>query len=106
MSAVRAAGIPAEHIDHWQSDLYLKVTPETTALVNKYRSKNNVTKFIDDIDHEPWYEVPFAYYEGEQLDSSKKLNSGKKAQDMSYEELNNTYTWTFKLVMRRKVLNG
>lgn len=96
MSAVRAAGIPAEHIDHWQSDLYLKVTPETTALVNKYRSKNNVTKFIDDIDHEPWYEVPFAYYEGEQLDSSKKLNSGKKAQDMSYEELNNTYTWTFK----------
>ena len=96
MSAVRAAGIPAEHIDHWQSDLYLKVTPETTALVNKYRSKNNVTKFIDDIDHKPWYEVPFAYYEGEQLDSSKKLNSGKKAQDMSYEELNNTYTWTFK----------
>lgn len=96
MSAVRAAGIPAEHIDHWQSDLYLKVTPETTALVNKYRYKNHVTKFIDNIDHEPWYEVPFAYYEGEQLDSSKKLNSGKKAQDMSYEELNNTYTWTLK----------
>lgn len=96
MGAVREAGIPAEHIDHWQSDLYLKVTPETTALVNKYRSKNNVTKFIDDIDHEPWYEVPFAYYEGEQLDSSKKLNSGKKAQDMSYEELNDTYTWTLK----------
>ncbi len=95
MSAVRAAGIPAEHIDHWQSDLYLKVTPETTALVNKYRSKNHVTKFIDDIDHEPWYEVPFAYYEDKQLDSSKKLNSGSNA-DKSYKELKETYSWSFK----------
>lgn len=95
MGAVREAGIPAEHIDHWQSDLYLKVTPETTALVNKYRYKNHVTKFIDDIDHEPWYEVPFAYYEGEQLDSSKKLNSGSNA-DKSYKELKETYSWSFK----------
>lgn len=99
MGAVREAGIPAEHIDHHYSDLYLKVTPETTALVNKYRYKNQVTKFIDNIDHEPWYDVPFAYsayFEDKQLDSSKKLNSGKKAQDMSYEELNDTYTWTLK----------
>lgn len=95
MSAVRAAGIPTEHIDHWQSDLYLKVTPETTALVNKYRSKNHVTKFIDNIDHEPWYEVPFAYYEGEQLDSSRKLNSGSNA-DKSFKELKEIYSWSFK----------
>lgn len=95
MGAVRAAGIPAEHIDHWQSDLYLKVTPETTALVNKYRYKNQVTKFIDNIDHEPWYEVPFAYYEGEQLDSSKKLNSGSNA-NKSFKELKETYSWSFK----------
>lgn len=95
MGAVREAGIPAEHIDHWQSDLYLKVTPETTALVNKYRYKNQVTKFIDNIDHEPWYEVPFAYYEDEQLDSSKKLNSGSNA-DKSYKELKETYSWSFK----------
>ena len=95
MGAVRAAGIPAEHIDHWQSDLYLKVTPETTALVNKYRFKKQVTKFIDNIDHEPWYEVPFAYYEGEQLDSSKKLNSGANA-DKSFKELKETYSWSFK----------
>lgn len=95
MGAVREAGIPAEHIDHWQSDLYLKVTPETTALVNKYRYKNQVTKFIDNIDHEPWYEVPFAYYEGEQLDSSKKLNSGSNA-NKSFKELKETYSWSFK----------
>lgn len=95
MGAVRAAGIPAEHLDHWQSDLYLKVTPETTALVNKYRYKNNVTKFIDNIDHEPWYEVPFAYYEDKQLDSSKKLNSGSNA-NKSFKELKETYSWSFK----------
>ena len=95
MSAVRAAGIPAEHIDHWQSDLYLKVTPETTALVNKYRSKNHVTKFIDNINHEPWYEVPFAYYEDEQLDSSRKVNCGSNA-DKSFKELKETYSWAFK----------
>lgn len=95
MSAVRAAGIPAEHIDHWQSDLYLKVTPETTALVNKYRSKNNVTKFIDNINHEPWYEVPFAYYEDEQLNSSRKLNSGSNA-NKSYKELKSIYAWLLK----------
>ena len=95
MGAVRAAGIPAEHIDHWQSDLYLKVTPETTALVDKYRSKNHVTKFIDDIDHEPWYEVPFAYYEDKQLDSSKKLNSGSNA-NKSYKELKSIYAWLLK----------
>lgn len=95
MGAVRAAGIPAEHIDHWQSDLYLKVTPETTALINKYRFKKQVTKFIDNIDHEPWYEVPFAYYEDKQLDSSKKLNSGSNA-DKSFKELKETYSWSFK----------
>ena len=98
MGAVRAAGIPAEHIDHWQSDLYLKVTPETTALVNKYRFKKQVTKFIDNIDHEPWYEVPFAYsayFEDKQLDSSKKLNSGANA-DKSFKELKETYSWSFK----------
>lgn len=95
MGAVRAAGIPAEHIDHWQSDLYLKVTPETTALVNKYRSKNHVTKFIDNIDHEPWYEVPFAYYEDEQLDSSRKVNCGSNA-NKSFKELKETYSWAFK----------
>lgn len=95
MSAVRAAGIPAEHIDHWQSDLYLKVTPETTALVNKYCYKKQVKKFIDNIDHEPWYEVPFAYYESEQLDSSRNLNSGSNA-NKSYKELKSIYAWLLK----------
>ena len=42
------------------SDLYLKVTPVSTALIKQYDFKKNVTKFRDNINHEPWYEIPFA----------------------------------------------
>ena len=42
------------------SDLYLKVTDVSKALIEQYDFKENVTKFIDDIDHELWYEIPFA----------------------------------------------
>lgn len=41
------------------SDLFLKVTPISTALIEQYVFKGNVKKFIDAIDHEPWYEIPF-----------------------------------------------
>lgn len=41
------------------SDLYLKVTEMSTKLINQYDFKENVTTFIDNIDHEHWYEIPF-----------------------------------------------
>lgn len=62
LKAVHAAKIPPEHIDHHESDLYLKITPATTEIINNYQYKGNVTKFIDNIDHELWYEIPFTYY--------------------------------------------
>lgn len=42
------------------SDLFLKVTPVSKALVEQYDFKESVRKFRDQIDHEPWYEIPFA----------------------------------------------
>ena len=54
------AQMPPEHISHWRSDLYLKVTPISEALVANYKYRNQVTKFRDNIDHVPWYEIPFA----------------------------------------------
>jgi hypothetical protein len=42
------------------SDLYLKVTPVSEALIAKYDFKGTVTKFIDCIDHKLWYDIPFA----------------------------------------------
>lgn len=63
LKAVKAANIPAAHIDHHASDLYLKVTPETTQIINQLESKSLLTTFTDNIDNELWYEIPFVYYE-------------------------------------------
>jgi len=42
------------------SDLFLKVTPVSTALIKQYDFKKNVTTFVDAINHELWYEIPLA----------------------------------------------
>ena len=42
------------------SDLYLKVTPISTTLIQKYDFKEMITKFIDNIEHTLWYDIPFA----------------------------------------------
>ena len=51
-------------IANWQTDLYLKVTPESRQLVENYDYKNLVETFVDNIDHELWYDIPFAYTPG------------------------------------------
>lgn len=63
LKAVKAANIPAAHIDHHASDLYLKVTPETTGIINQLENKSLLTTFKDNINNELWYELPFCYYE-------------------------------------------
>jgi hypothetical protein len=55
------AGIPQGEIDHHSSDLYVKKTPTSTAIINEYEFKCNVTTFIDQITKTVWYEIPFAY---------------------------------------------
>lgn len=49
-----------DEIDSHESDLYLKVTPTSRKLIQQYDFKGNVTKFIDNIDHTFWYDIPFA----------------------------------------------
>ena len=53
-----AAGV---QINNHESDLYVPVTPETTAIVNGYEFKSNVTRFTSNIDKKQWYDIPFAY---------------------------------------------
>lgn len=48
-----------EDIDTHESDLYLRVNPISRKLVGEYEYKNFVTTFIDNIDHELWYDIPF-----------------------------------------------
>ena len=60
--AIAVKELPAEDIDHYYSDLYLRKSPKSTELVNKLKYKDaNVTTFRDNIDHDIWYELPFCY---------------------------------------------
>ena len=56
--------LPAEDIDHHESDLYIRKTPESTALINKmkYKDCGLLTTFRSNIaPHDTWYELPFCY---------------------------------------------
>ncbi len=53
--------MPKEDIAHWCSDLYLRVTDQSRALVDSYDYRKNVKTFVDNIDRVLWYEIPFAY---------------------------------------------
>lgn len=66
-------------VDHHESDLYIPVTPETTELIKQYKSRSNVTTFMEytlpEKKHcyscgrkytirkpiKQWYDIPFAY---------------------------------------------
>lgn len=53
--------MPLSEIDHYQSDLYLRVTSKSKKLVEQYEFRNKVSTFKDNINHELWYEIPFAF---------------------------------------------
>lgn len=59
--AAALKALPACDIDHHASDLYLRVTPASTALVERFQYSHMVTRFIDNIDRVPWYNLPFCY---------------------------------------------
>lgn len=48
-------------IDHYCSNLYLKVNEMSKKIINNYEFKDAVSTFIDDIDKEEWYDIPFGY---------------------------------------------
>jgi hypothetical protein len=58
-----AAGVSPADIDHWCSDLYVKVTPVSKKVVEGYEFKCNVQTFRSQIDSTAWYDIPFAYEE-------------------------------------------
>lgn len=51
-------GIP---MGHWVSDLHLKITPESTALIQDYQFRKDVSSFTSNIDKTRWYDIPFGY---------------------------------------------
>ena len=65
--------MPPEYIDHYYSDLYVKVTPISTDLIAQYENKFMVSKFVDNIEHKLWYEIPFGYCDYDFVRNNKKL---------------------------------
>lgn len=59
--AKAVASLPAKDIDHHANDLYLRVTPEATKLVDELTNKSLLATFTDNIDGVLWYELPFCY---------------------------------------------
>lgn len=53
--------LPPQDIDHHASDLYIRVTPASKALIARFQYKRMVKPFVDNIDHVLWYDLPFCY---------------------------------------------
>jgi hypothetical protein len=61
-----------DDIDHWASDLLLKVTDVSRALVDNYNWKCNVQTFNSAIDGSLWFDLPFAYHGEPELENSQQ----------------------------------
>ena len=59
---VAAALMKPEDIDHYATDLYLRKTPESDALREKFEYPGLVLVFRSNIEpYDLWYEYPFCY---------------------------------------------
>lgn len=56
-------GMKENELDNWTTDLYVLKNDISTKWISQYKYKTNVTTFIDEIDGNIWYEIPFAYSE-------------------------------------------
>ncbi len=70
------AGMTEAEIHNHYSDLYVKVTPISNKFVSEYEFKEQVTTFVNQIDHKLWYEIPFGYFD-EYYKKYKEWCSGK-----------------------------
>ena len=65
---------PKAEIHHWQSDLYVFVTPLTTKIISEWCDENgytmnlHCTRFVDQITGNMMYNCVFQYYEGKEND--------------------------------------
>jgi len=59
--AIAARELPPDHIDHHESDLYIKFSAKSRALMLRLSCKSLLTTFKSQIDGETWYELPLCY---------------------------------------------
>jgi hypothetical protein len=56
-------GMKEDELDNHCSDLYVLINPISEKWLETYEYRQNVTKFMSQIDNRLWYNVPFAYHE-------------------------------------------
>lgn len=58
-----AAVMDPKDIDHHESDLYVRCTSKSAAIINECKNNSGLCTqlFVDNIDHNLWYEIPFCY---------------------------------------------
>lgn len=59
--AIAAQELPAADIDHHESDLYIKFSAKSSALVARLTCKSLLTTFRSQTDGALWYELPMCY---------------------------------------------
>jgi len=59
-----AAYMEPEHIDHHESDLYLRVNDVSRVIVGALNNTALLSTFTSWIDGTRWYELPFCYIPG------------------------------------------
>lgn len=58
---IAAANMDPEHIEHHESDLYLKVDDVSRVIVKAIDNTALLSTFTSWIDNSVWYELPFCY---------------------------------------------
>lgn len=58
---IACAKLPSDDIDHYRSDLYIRVTDESRKIIDSYEYAKQVQTFKSKIDGKAWYEIPFGY---------------------------------------------
>lgn len=73
--------LPEKDIDHHATDLYVRVSPKSTEIIKKYGIDKGalLSTFVDNIDHDKWYELPFVYNESCKPKKRKKKLAEAKA---------------------------
>lgn len=61
---IASANMEPEHIDHHESDLYLKVNDVSRVIVGALDNTALLSTFTSWIDGARWYELPFCYIPG------------------------------------------
>lgn len=61
---IASANMEPEHIDHYETDLYLRINDVSRVIIGAMNNTALLNTFTSWIDGTRWYELPFCYIPG------------------------------------------